>query len=81
MSTIALSIVEEFKRLPLSEQRQVCEALLREMAYDHPAASQPARRIADIAGRYQPQSTADAKDHDRGFAEAIQYSKCAAHSL
>lgn len=69
MSTKAQSVLEEFKALPPDEQREVSDFILRKLTVLPPL---PARRhaIADIAGKYHAQPDAEAKDHDRGFAEA-----------
>lgn len=69
MSTKAQAVLEEFQRLPLAEQREVSEFILRQVAKVPQPASRR-RTIADIAGRYHARPDPEAKDHDRGFAEA-----------
>jgi len=69
MSTRALAVLEEFKRLPLQEQREVSDFILRQLTAIAPPPSRR-RTIADIAGKYRAQPDGEAKDHDRGFAEA-----------
>jgi hypothetical protein len=70
MSTKAQSVLEEYKALPPNEQREVSDFILRQLtATPHPLARRNA--IADIAGKYHAHADAEAKDHDRGFAEAV----------
>jgi hypothetical protein len=73
MSAVAMQILEQFRKLPPAERREVCEVILRESAQVHPAAGR--KSIADIAGKYRPQPDADAKPHDREFADAALASK------
>jgi hypothetical protein len=69
MSTKAQAVLEEFQRLPLPEQREVSEFILRQLARV-PQPASPRRTIAEIAGKYHTRPDPKAKDHDRGFAEA-----------
>lgn len=68
MSTKAQAVLEAFRHLPPKEQREIADSVLRQLARPQPA--RPRRTIADIAGKYHAQPDPDAKDHDRGFAEA-----------
>ena len=80
MTARAAEILEQFRQLPRAEQRELTEAILREATESR---GQPRRRrktIADIAGKYRPTPTDDAKDHDRGFAEAVSASKAQSHA-
>ena len=67
MSTKAQTVLEEFKALPPDEQREVSNFILRLTS----APSVRRRAVADVAGKYHARPDLDAKDHDRGFAEAI----------
>ena len=69
MSTKAQAVLEAFRHLPLEEQREIADSVLSQLA-DRPQPARPRRTIADIAGKYHAQPDPDAKDHDRGFAEA-----------
>ena len=82
MTAIAAEILEQFRRLPAPEQRELCEAILREAATASSRPSSQCRKtIADIAGKYRPLPAEDAKNHDRSFAEAVAASKADPHEL
>jgi hypothetical protein len=68
MSTKAHAILNEIRALPLGEQREVSDLILRHIV----SVSMSARRrtIADIAGKYRSSPDTEAKDHDLGFAAA-----------
>ena len=51
------------------------QAILRATAESYTQAGQGGKTIEDIAGKYRPQLSADTKNRDRGFAEAIAASK------
>jgi hypothetical protein len=68
MSKSAEAILEQFKTLAPEEQRRVCEWIREHTPSAPPLAIR--RPIAEIAGKYHARPPADAKDHDRGFAEA-----------
>jgi hypothetical protein len=50
MSSNAQMILDEFKALPRSEQREVSQSILRFLGT--PPAPQRRRKIADVAGKY-----------------------------
>jgi hypothetical protein len=64
MSTKAQAVLEAFRHLPPEEQREIADSVLSQLP------ARPRRTIADVAGKYHAQPDPDAKDHDRGFAEA-----------
>jgi hypothetical protein len=68
-----MQILEQFRKLPPLERREVCEVILRESVQLN--SSDRRKTIADIAGKHRPQPHADAKMHDREFAEAALASK------
>jgi hypothetical protein len=73
MSVVAMQILEQLRKLSPPERREVCEAILRESVQPLPADRR--KTIADIAGKHRPQPDADAKPHDRAFADAVLQSK------
>jgi hypothetical protein len=73
MSVVAMQLLEQFRKLPPSERREVCEVILRESVQLDSAAGR--KTIAAIAGKYRPEPDAGAKWHDREFAEAALASK------
>jgi hypothetical protein len=68
MSTKAQAIVDEFRALPPTEQREVSSFILQHLVEVAPSLRR--RTIADIAGKYRAHPDAEAKDHDFGFASA-----------
>jgi hypothetical protein len=74
MSATAVEILEQFRKLPLPERRELVEKLVKEA---EPVECKPTRRrtVADIAGKFPSNPDPEAKDHDRWFAEAILASK------
>jgi hypothetical protein len=73
MSVAAMQILEQVRKLSPAERRELCEAILRESVQLNSIVS--GKTIADVAGKYGPQPDADAKLHDREFAEAALASK------
>jgi hypothetical protein len=73
MSPETAQFLEQFRKLPPTERRAVCELILRESLHlDHDS---PRKTIADIAGKYHPRPDDASKPHDQWFAEAIRASK------
>jgi hypothetical protein len=70
MSTKAQAILEEFRTLPPTEQREVSHFILEHLVSLAPSSRR--HTIADIAGKYRSQPDPEAKDHDRGFAAAAE---------
>src|SRR6266536_128730 len=70
MSTKAQAILDEIKALPVPEQREVAHSILRQLTIA-PRLTSRRRTIADVAGKYHARPDREAKDHDRGFAEAV----------
>jgi hypothetical protein len=68
MSTKARAILEEFRALPPTEQREVSHLILESLVSAPPSSRR--RTISDVAGKYRAIPDPGAKDHDRGFAEA-----------
>lgn len=73
MSPKTAQFLEQFRKLPPTERREVCELILRESL--QPNHASPRKTIADIAGKYRPHPDKVAKPHDQWFAEAIHSSK------
>jgi len=73
MTATAVQIIEQFRKLSVTERREVCELLLRETV--HPEQRVRRKSVADVAGKYRPRPDTEAKAHDRGFAEAVLQSK------
>jgi len=73
MSPETAQFLEQFRKLPPTERREVCELILRETL--QPNHASPRKTIADIAGKYRPGPDKVAKPHDQWFAEAIHISK------
>jgi hypothetical protein len=76
MSDGARDLLEQFRKLGASDQRELCKLLLSELAGAATVAS-PRRRkaIADVAGKHRPTPNLQAATHDAGFAEAVAASK------
>jgi len=75
MSTTATDILEQFRKLPLLEQRELVQVLLKATSGTGSIAPLPRRRsVAELKG-FEPTPCDDLKDHDRWFAEAILVSK------
>jgi hypothetical protein len=70
MSTKAESVLAEFNALPPEDQREVSDFIIRQLT-GCLTRSAPRRTIADIAGKYHACPDAEAKRHDRSFAEAV----------
>jgi hypothetical protein len=68
MSTKAQAILEEFRALPPTEQREVSHFILEHLVSLPPTSRR--HTISDIAGKYRSKPDPEAKDHDRGFAAA-----------
>lgn len=75
MTAMAAKLLEQVRKLPPTEQRELCEAILREAAGRQNQTAPRRKSIADIAGKYSPQAVEEAKDHDQGFVDAIIASK------
>ncbi len=74
MSTTAAEILEQFRKLPLPERRELVQTMLRES--DVAAGAPPRRRTLDeVLGRFTPLPEPEIKDHNDWFAEAILASK------
>ena len=73
MSTTAMEILAQFRKLPLPERRELVQVLLKEAS----ETATPERRRGKVAqlGKFHPTPCDDLKDHDRWFAEAILASK------
>ena len=67
MSTKAQAMLEEFQRLPLQDQREISDLILRQLAM-LPQLSSRRRSIADIAGKYQASPDTEAIARDEHFA-------------
>jgi hypothetical protein len=76
VSKDAGELLEQFRKLAASDQRELFSVLLRELA-SVPAKAAPAhhRSVAEVAGKHRPTPNAEAASHDAGFAEAIAASK------
>lgn len=73
----AQDVIEQFRRAPISVQREISIAILeRHFRRSGDAPIKPSR-IREIAGRYPPAPENDPQSHDQGFAEAILASKSA----
>jgi len=66
--------LEQFRSLPLPEQRELAQAILRE-SQAIGVAPMRRRTVAEVAGKFRPTPNPEAEDHDRWFAEAILTSK------
>ena len=78
MTATAAQVLEQFRKLPAADQQELTAAILRETSakLDQPGSRR--KTIGEIAGQYRPQIADDAKDHDRGFAEAV--AACKTHA-
>jgi hypothetical protein len=74
MSTTAVEILEQFRKLPLPERRELVQVLLRETSGSGTAPARPRRSVAELR-TFEATPCDDLKDHDRWFAEAILASK------
>lgn len=68
-------MLEDALRLPASEQREVGEALLREVAARGRTQLPQTRSVAEVAGKYRSPAGSSVEDHNAGFAEAVLASK------
>ena len=76
MSKVAGELIEQFRQLASSDQRELFSLLLREFAaVPAPGASARRMSIAEVAGRHRPMPNPDTASHDAGFAEAVAASK------
>jgi len=67
-------ILAQFRKLSPSEQRELFQAMLQQSFLANTAARH-SRTLDEVLGKFSPQPDPEAKDHDRGFAEAILASK------
>ena len=76
MSKDAGELLERFRQLAASDQRELFNLLLRELG-SVPRKAAPVHRksIAEVAGKHRPTPNAEAASHDAGFAEAVAASK------
>lgn len=76
MSKKAGELLEQFRKMAASEQRELFAALLQELTAA-PGGSTRTRRksVSEIAGKYRPRPSPQAATHDAGFSEAVAASK------
>ena len=74
MSMIAIEILEQFRKLPMAERRELVQVLLKETRGQSEAPARPRRKVAEL-GTYRSTPCDDLKDHDRWWAEGILASK------
>jgi hypothetical protein len=73
MSRIANQILEQFRQLPLGDQREVAQAILTEC---HGQSSGGSRRsLGEVLGKFKPLAQTSEPDHNHWVAEAIISSK------
>jgi hypothetical protein len=74
MTAKASEILEQFRELPLTDRRELVQALLKDA--EGGAAAPPRRRTLDeVIGKFTPLPEPEVKDHNYWFAEAILASK------
>jgi hypothetical protein len=73
MSRSAMQILEQFRSLPLPEEREVAHAILIETKVGQGARAR--RNLNEVLGRFEPLPAASTKDHNSWVAEAILASK------
>ena len=74
MSANAVEILDQFRKLPVPERRELVQVLLKETEVS--TAASPRRKTLDeVLGKFRPLPEPEVKDHNSWFAEAILASK------
>lgn len=73
VSTEAVEILERFRKLPLSERRELVRTLLQESQSDVTPLRR--RQLDEVLGKFTPLPEPEVKDHNYWFADAILESK------
>ena len=74
MSNTAVKILEQYRKLSVSERRELIQALLKEA--EGTGTAPPRRRTLDeVLGKFTPLPEPEVKDHNYWFAKAILASK------
>lgn len=74
MGVKGMQILEEFRKLPWSEKREVAHIILQE-SLQSPGKQSPSRQLDDVLGKFSPLSGSVGNDHNDWFADAVLFSK------
>jgi hypothetical protein len=73
MSRSAMEVLEEFRKLPLPERREVAQAIVMEANGE--GRGRVRRDLNEVLGKFEPLTKSASKDHNTWVAEAVVASK------